>query len=136
MQSLKGILSFLILLSFISVANAQNLDLKIKEVFVTVEGEAVEIKMLYDVDPLRKIQFFLFGAMPIRDELANITDSEIEFTKVDLDEATFRIYFESENGTKYFPGIELGRCVNVYINVSGTTFLFENTTKVPAFYYS
>jgi|Deesub1362B_J571_1020462.scaffolds.fasta_scaffold00099_25 hypothetical protein len=129
-------LSIFILLTFIPIASAQNLDLEIKEVFVTVEGDAVNIRMVYDVDALQKLQLFLFGAMPIKDELVSIIDSKIEFIKVSLEEAIFKVYFENENGTNYFSGIDLGQSVNVYINVSGTTFFFENTTKIPAFYYS
>ncbi len=135
-RSLVGILSVLALISIISVASAHNLDLKIKEVFVTVEGDAVNIRMTYDVSAFQKLQIFLFGAMPIKDELVNLTNANIEFEKVNLEEAIFRVYFENENGTKYFSGIDLGEEVNVYINVSGTTFLFENITKIPAFYYS
>ncbi len=135
-RSLVGISSILILISFISIASAQSLDLNIKEVFVTVGGDAVNIRMVYDVDAFQKLQLFLFGAMPIKDELVNLTSSKIEFKKVNLEEAVFKVYFENENGTKYFSGIELGKGVDVYINVSGTTFFFENTTRIPAFYYS
>ena len=93
---------------------------------------------MYEVDALQKLQLFLFGAMPVKDELLKLSNlsSDTEFIKVGMDEAVFRVYFENDNGTKYFRGLELGKKVEVCINVSGTTFIFENTTRIPAFYYS
>lgn len=127
----------ILLLTFIS-ATAQSLDLNIKNVFVDVENDSVIVKINYEVGAFQKLQVFLFGAMPIKDELSELSNltSNAEFLKVGIDEAVFRLYFENDDGMKYFPGLELGDIVNVYINVSGTTFIFENTTKIPAFYYS
>jgi hypothetical protein len=119
----------------IFIANANALELNVKEVFVNVNNESVTVKLTYEVDVLKKLQLLLFGAMPIKEELENQI-SHAEFLKVGIDEAVFKINFEIENGTKYFPGLEIGREVRVYINVSGTTLALENTTKIPAFYYS
>ena len=122
------------LLCFI-FTNAQALDLDIKKVYLNVENESVIIKMSYEVDVFKRLQVFLFGAMPIKGELANLTNST-DFLKVGVDEAIFRVYFEKNEGMNYFPGIDLKEDADVYLNVSGTTFVFENTTKIPSFSYS
>jgi len=131
---MRLVLVFLLLM-FIS-ANVQGLELDIKNAFVNVGNDSVVITLTYEVDALQKLQLFLFGAMPVRDELATLTNSTAEFLKVGVDEAVFKVYFETSSGTKYFPGLEFGSEVDVYINVSGTTFIFENSTKIPPFYYS
>jgi hypothetical protein len=117
------------------ISNVSALDLDVKEVFVHVNNESVIIKLTYEVDMLKKLQLLLFGAMPVKKELESQINPA-EFLKVGIDEAVFKINFEIENGTKYFPGLEIGKEVKVYINVSGTTLSLENTTKIPAFYYS
>jgi hypothetical protein len=123
-----------ILISFPPVAAESPMD--IKEVQVVIEETHVRLNLTYDVDPFQKLQMFLFGAMPVKDELQSFLGSDVKFVSVGIEEATVEVDLITENSTKYFEGLDLPDRADVKILAGGAVFHFENTTRIPAFYYS
>jgi hypothetical protein len=133
MRIIKILLALILILLIPQLTLAKDM-IDFKEVDVLLDNSSVKINLTYSVEPIQKLQMFLFGALPVKEELQKLFGSDVEFLSVTLESAVIELKSDVEDNT-YFSGIELPDSANVRIIVSGTSLEIGNTTEIPSFYY-
>jgi|Deesub1362B_J571_1020462.scaffolds.fasta_scaffold00106_33 hypothetical protein len=134
MRIIKILLALILILLIPQLTLAKDM-IDFKEVDVLLDNSSVKINLTYSVEPIQKLQMFLFGALPVKEELQKLFGSDVEFLSVTLESAVIELKSDVEDNTYYFSGIELPDSANVRIIVSGTSLEIGNTTEIPSFYY-
>ena len=105
---------------------------------VVYTPESVIVTFHYSLEPLQKINTFLFGCDDISyvmKSLLNCSCNNFEIERIDSSKAIFRFNISDEGEYYYFSGVNLTIPVTMKVNINDSiTFLIENSTRIPEMY--
>lgn len=113
--------------------------LNITSADVAYSPDNVTVTFHYSLEPLQKINIFLFGCDDIGNlmkSLFNCSNCNFTIEKVDSSRAIFKFNISDEGDYYYFSGVNLSTTIpTMKININqNVVFLIENSTKIPEMY--